>query len=220
MEKQMIQIPYVLDYNLFEMIDYKAAEELLTEYNDFMVFNRTQVRDLGVPASDVLRPLPDETAEDAYKRAEHNKQVALNHFEKLFGNKDIPESSLVGLKIDYDAVQKVLLDERANRIPITDSAFNQIAPTIRAAASTLLIAEHVVGALVKLAEKAKEKDREKCELAIEFAKEGFELLLDDVSKGSLQIPEYDSIRKDLNKFKTADAIIAFCEKLFFANRDS
>ena len=216
----MITIPYILDYKIFEQIDYRTADELLSEYNDFMVFNRTQVRDLGVPASDAFQQpaAVEENAEEIVRRAEHNKQVALDHFEKLFGNKDIAESALVGMKIDYDTVQKILLDERANKVPITISAFNQIAPTIRAAASVLLMAEHVVSALQKLFER--NPQNEKLQLAIEFAKEGFELLLDDVSKGSLQIPEYHVAKKELGKMKTVDAYIGFCEKLFFANRDS
>jgi hypothetical protein len=216
----MINIPYILDYKLFEQIDYKVADELLAEYNDFMVFNRTQVRDLGVPASDAFQQVAaaEENTEEIIKRAEHNKQAALAHFESLFGNKDIAESALVGMKIDYDTVQKILLEERLAKVPITASAFNQIAPTIRAAASVLLIAEHVVTAMQKLAQE--KMQNEKIQLAIEFAKEGFELLLDDVSKGSLQIPEYHAVRKELGKMKTVDSYIGFCEKLFFANRDS
>jgi hypothetical protein len=210
----MNKIPYVISYELFEKIDLKAAEELLHEYNDFMVFNKTQVRDLGVPISCEFGPEKEETQEDALKRIEHNKQVAMNHFENLFGSKDIAESSLVGLHIDYDAVQKILLDERANKIPITESAFNQIAPTIRATASVLLIAERVIGELQKLASEG--KGGGKIDLAIEFAKEGFELLLDGIGKGNLNIPEYHIIRRDINKLKNVDAYIEFCEKLFFA----
>jgi len=213
----MKKIPYIEDYAIFEKIDLKTAEELLVEYNDFMVFNKTQVRDLGVPASDAFQPPPEETEEDALKRIEHNKQVAVNHFETLFGSKDIAESSLVGLRIDYDSVQKVLLDERLNKIPITESAFNQIAPTIRAASSVLLLAERVVSDLQKFA--AEGKGSEKLALAIEFAKEGFELLLDGVAKGNLAIPEYHIIRREINRLKTVDAYIGFCEKLFFDNRD-
>ena len=214
----MIKIPYIIEYNLFERIDLKTAEELLLEYNDFMVFNKTQVRDLGVPTSDAFQPQAEETEEEALKRIEHNKQVAVSHFETLFGSKDIAESSLVGLHIDYDAVQKVLLDERANKIPITESAFNQIAPTIRAAASVLLIGERITSDLQKLVET--ERNQEKLALAIEFAKEGFELLLDGISKGNLGVPEYHMIRREINKLKTVDAYIEYCEKMFFDNRDS
>ena len=56
--------------------------------------------------------------------------------------------------------------------------------------------------------------------AIEFAKEGFELLLDGVAKGNLGIPEYHITRREINKLKTVDAYIEFCEKLFFENRDN
>jgi len=211
-----LKFPYILDYKLFEKIDLKTAEELLLEYNDFMVFNKTQIRDLGVPVSCEFGSPKEETQEDALKRIEHNKQVAVNHFENLFGSKDIAESSLVGLQIDYDALQKVLLDERANKIPITESAFNQIAPTIRGVASVLLVAERIVSELQKLKEEGKVKD--KIELAIEFAKEGFGLLLDVVAKEGLEVPEYHIIRRDINKLKNLDAYIEFCEKLFFAKK--
>ena len=199
---------------MFEKIDLKSAEELLIEYNDFMVFNKTQVRDLGVPTACEFQPPAEESEEDATKRIEHNKQVAVNHFETLFGSKDIAESSLVGLRIDYDNVQKVLLDERANKIPITESAFNQIASTIRATSSILLLAERIVSDLQKLGGGGK------VPLAIEFAKEGFELLLDGVTKGNFGVPEYHITRRDINKLKTVDAYIEFCEKLFFDSQDS
>jgi len=214
----MIKIPYIISYEIFEKIDLKTAEELLVEYNDFMVFNKTQVRDLGVPTACEFQPPAEETQEDTLKRIEHNKQVAMNHFENLFGSKDIAESSLVGLHIDYDTVQKILLDERANKIPITESEFNRIAPTIRAVASVLLLAERVVSDLKKLLGEG--KNTEKISLAIEFAKEGFELLLDGVAKGNLAIPEYVQTRREINKLKTVDAYIEFCEKLFFENRDN
>ena len=216
----MIKLPYILEYSLFEKIDLHVAEELLAEYNDFMGYNKTNVFKAGatidITSEEVI---PQETEEQLRDRLEHNRQVALDHFEKLFGDKDIPESTLVGMKIDYDAVQKVLLDERANKVPITESAFNQIAPTIRAAASALLIAERVVSGLYKLYGTVKDKEREKCWLAIDFAREGFELLLDGISKGSFQIPEYHKIRKEMHKYKTVKAYIDFCEKLFFDNRD-
>jgi len=216
--KTSLKIPYVSGFETFERVDLGTAEELLVEYNDFMAFNKTQVRDAGVPTSDAFQPSVEETEADALKRIEHNKQVAMNHFETLFGSKDIIESSLVGLRIDYDAVQKVLLDERANKIPITESAFNQIAATIRAVASVLLLGERIISDLNKLA--AEGKGGAKVGLAVEFAKEGFELLLDGVSKGNLAIPEYHITRREINRLKTVDDYIGFCEKLFFDNRDS
>lgn len=214
----MIKLPYILEYTLFEKIDLGAAEALLAEYNDFMGFNKTQIsNDTQLVCTFIEKENDPEAEEQAKKRTEHNRQVAHDHFHVLFGNKDIQKSTLLGMKIDYDAVQKVLLDERAKRIPITESQFNQIAPTIRAAASVMLIAERVVSDLLKLY--ATVKNKEKCVLAIEFAKEGFDLLLDGVAKGNLKIPEYHIIKKDMNKFKTVEAYITFCEELFFGNRD-
>lgn len=215
----MIKLPYILEYTMFEKIDLGVAEALLAEYNDFMGFNKTQINnDPQLVCTFIEKESTNEEIEDFNrKRTEHNRQVAHDHFHQLFGHNDIAKSTLLGLKIDYDTVQKVLLDERSNKIPITESKFNQIAPTIRAAASVLLLAERVVSDLLKLYATA--KDKEKCVLAIEFAKEGFDLLLDGVAKGNLEIPEYYKIKKDIAKFKTVEAYINFCEKLFFVNRD-
>ena len=212
----MIKLPYVLEYPLFEKVDIGIAEALLLEYNDFMGFNKTKIaKDINIVCNFIVKEEAEpENEEQARKRFEHNRQVALDHFEKLFGNKDIMESSLVGLKLDYDTIQKVLLDEFSNKVCITESALNIIAPTIRAAASALLIAERVVNDLRKLVEAGKYPG--KSELAVEFAKEGFELLLDGVSKGNVQIPEYYAIKRDINKLKTLEAYIEFCEKLFFS----
>jgi len=215
----MIKLPYILEYTLFEKIELAQAEALLAEYNDFMGFNKTQINnDPQLVCTFVVKENADDDVEEiARKRTEHNRQVATDHFHKLFGHLDIQKSTLLGLKIDYDHVQKVLLDERSNKIPITESAFNHIAPTIRAAASVMLIAERVVRELLKLY--ATVKNKEKCVLAIEFAKEGFDLLLDGVARGKLNIPEYCKIKKDMGKFKTVEAFVNFCENLFF-NRDN
>lgn len=218
-----IKIPYILEYGLFEKAEMKIAEELLVEYNDFMVFNRVQIRDTAASAcafaahQGKVQQEP-ENEEETKKRAEHNRQVSLDHYENLMGSKDIAESSLVGLRIDYDTIQKVLLEERANRISIIESALNQIAPTIRAAASVLLIGERVMSDLEKLSPCV--KDESKRDLAIEFAREGFELLLDGVAKGNCTIPEYHVIKRDMRKLKTLENYIGFCENLFFENRDS
>jgi hypothetical protein len=213
----MIKFPYITNYSLFEKIDIAAAEELLGEYNDFVGFNKTQIRNavksICTFTEDEQTP---ETDDQAWKRAEHNTQVAIDHFEKLFKHKDIVESVFVGMKIDYDAIQKVLLDETARKVPIIESTLNNIGPVFRALASVLLFAEHVVSGLRNLMPEGVVD--EKCELAIEFAKEGFELLLDGVSKGNLAIPSYTSAKPQLNKIKKLEQYIEFCEKLFFENR--
>jgi len=139
------------------------------------------------------------------------------------------------MKIDFYELQKILLSEHRNGIPITVSALNAIAPKLRVLASTLLFAERIVSGLARLADREREKASgntsaavtaasfnkvaaaEKAELAVDFAKEGFLLLLERQMEKDIDVPIYHSNKKELKKLKTVEEYIDFCEKLFFAN---
>ena len=234
----MLKFPYVMDYKLFEKVDLACAEELLNEYQDFFEYNKMQVAQTFNPATidtiDTTFENPKEEAEirAEAERIEHNRGVCIDHFEKHFGSKDFAEASLVGLKIDFYELQKILMSEHRRGILIMESALNTIAPKLRALASALLYAERIVSGLARLAEFANEKAAsttasvtsaafnntaaaEKAGLAVEFAKDGFGLLLERLLEQEIAVPEFYRHKKELGKVKTIEAYIDYCEKLFF-----
>ena len=214
---KMIEFPYVIDYKLFERVDIHIAEEILNEYTDFYAYNKTQVTQIVFDSTDA-DSFDDESKTDEQNssdRLEHNKKVAREHFEKHLGNKDLAMASLVGMRVNYDELQKILISEHRRAIPITESSFNVIIPRLRVLASILLFAEGIVSGLQKIAEDDKQK--EKAELAIGFAKEGFMLMLERHAEQEIAVMEFHRHKKELAKIKNVDGYINFCEKLFFEN---
>ena len=216
MQMKMLEFPYVVEYKLFEQVDISVAEEILSDYNDFYGYNKMQVTQIVAPASDD-GSLDDENkteAELSAEKIEHNKKVASEHFEKLFGNKDFHNACLIGLRIDYDALQRIIMSEHRKEIPITESSFNVIVPRLRVLASILLFAEAIVSGLEKLTND--DKHKEKAELALGFAKDGFMLMLERHAEQEIAVIEFHRHKKEISKIKTVDGYINFCEKLFFA----
>ena len=232
----MLKFPYVMEYKLFEKVDLAYAGELLNEYQDFFEYNKMQVAQVyNASTVDTFEnPKEEEEVRAEAERIEHNRSVCIDHFEKHFGSKDFAEASLVGLKIDFYELQKILMSEHRRGILIMESALNTIAPKLRALASSLLYAERIVSGLGKLSEIAKEKSTatsisasitsaafnnsaaaDKAQLAVDFAKDGFNLLLERLLEQEVAVPEYYRSKKELSKLKTIDAYIDFCEKLFF-----
>jgi len=203
------KIPYVLEYELFVEAEIKHAEELLSEYNDFYMYNMAH---LGVIANELKQshdPSDHDEELDEEKRraiAEHNAKVATDHFTSLFGSKDFGASSMVGLRLAWYDLQQILLEEFKHKTHIKDSAMNGIAPMLRNVASVMLYAERVVSEL--------EKFDASPEL-IAPIKEGFRLLLESVTAERRELPEYHKNKAQFNKFKKAEHYLEFCKGLFF-----
>jgi hypothetical protein len=223
----MVKFPYIVDYKLFEKIDLIVAEKLLSEYNDFHVSNRAQMDATLRKSYDAMSSVESEEELAILREQEdHNRCVSESHFKQLFCNPDLTEAVLVGLTIDVDRLTEILLEEFRSRTPITQSALNAIMPRIRCVASVLLFAERIVGGLNKMivdtADISGDKlnkavaNNEKAELAIEFASDGFVLLLERLQQcEALDVPEFSKHKVALGKIKTVEGYIDFCEKLFF-----
>ena len=210
--EQMLKFPYVLDYKLFERVELQCAEELINEYRDFFEYNKMQVAQApSVYVDSFDNPKDEEEARIEAERIEHNRGVLMDHFEKHFGNKDFTEACLVGMKIDFYELQKILMAEHRRGIPITESTLNVIAPKLRTLASALVYAERIVTGLEKFVDQTNEKAR----MAVEFAKDGFMLLFERILEQDIPVPEYNRNKKEIAKIKTVDGYINYCERLFF-----
>jgi len=200
----MVKLPYVSEYQTFTRSEYKQAEEILAEYNDFYIFNMAQYasiyHDAGVPDD-------EEEEVDLLKRqeqADNNAKAATEHFKELFGSKDFGESCLIGYRPAWYDLQKILFDEYKKKTPITESAMNEIAPSLRRIASVLLFGERLTSLLADM----------DCEVAkINAVKNGFNELLLKVSGGRIEVPEYCKEKKIIGKFKKAEQILEYAQRL-------
>jgi len=219
----MVKFPYVEEYSLFEQVEVRCAEELLREYNDFYLYNKTQYNDIFRRApisSDDDEVLDEKTEEELKAKAELNAKQATEHFIKLFGSKDFAESSLVGLKISWYDLQQILLDEYRKKTPAQQSAMNDIAPRLHSFASTLLFAEYFITKLTKMHKN--NNDSEKCRQLNEkldktkpLIKDFFTKVITALSENPrLRVPEYAKSKNALAKLKTVEGIIDYCEQSF------
>jgi len=203
----MGNIPYVSEYQLFVRTDFKLAEEILADYNDFYIFNMAQCGDIYYKTDENVNFDGDEEADDEKlaQVAERNAKAATEHFASLFGNKDFSESSMVGFRPSWYDLQKILLEEYKRKTPIQDSAMNGIAPTLREVASIMLFACRVIEDLEKLGAEQEH---------ISVIKEGFQLLIERIVVEDIPIPVYYKTKAVISKFKKAEQYIDFCDKLF------
>ena len=202
------KLPYVIECELFIRKDFKCAEEILAEYNDFYIFNLAQLNSIFHKEECLTDEQREECEMDEAKRlelAEKNAKAATDHFTALFGSKDFSESAMVGFRPAWYDLQQILLEEYKHKTNIAESAINGIAPYLRNVASVMLFAERVVSDFESL---GAEPD------AIKVIKDGFKLLLEMVEKGEINMPEYHKTKTCFKKYKKPEQYIDFCEKLF------
>ena len=193
----MTKFPYVTDYKM-ETVDVKVAEELLAEYNDFFLYNQSQYHDIFKRAMPVIGDDGEETEmETDIKRCEANAKAATDEFEKMFDSKDFAKSSLVGLKIDWDALQQILLLEQKKRTPVCESAVAHTAYQLRNLASLLLFAE----AIIKKSPEAQPQ---------------FESALERVLANELTLPEFHKEKSKVTKLKKPEQIAEYVSNLLEA----
>ncbi|MDR0975472.1 MAG: hypothetical protein LBM01_00745 [Christensenellaceae bacterium] len=226
----MVKIPYISKYSLFERIDLIDAEKLLAETNDFINYNRgvyaTADENDGSAQNDLdfddvapTSPAPIESP-----AASKNKISQADFFEKLVATKDIYESSLVGMQIEWEALQKILLDEQNAKIPVYNGALAQVFPRIAATASVLLHAQFITQALKRMikdptgldAKKREKIEAENAKIAEIDAeiRRGFEEMLETLEQRELNLPAYSANKKELLKIKTLEGYLDFCMKYF------
>ena len=197
------KIPYVNPFELFVRLEYRAAEEILAEYNDFYIFNMAQYAHIYRDVEDDKEE--DLEVEDHSELAEKNAKAATDHFASLFGSKDFGAASLVGFRPAWYDIQKILLEEFKHMTPVIDSAMNNIAPTLRNIASCALFAEFIVSAL---------EDSAVEPAIIKDTRARFVELFDRAVRGEVKLPEFVKTKPTLLKFKKPEQFIDFANTLF------
>ncbi|MCL2587682.1 MAG: hypothetical protein FWE31_05655 [Firmicutes bacterium] len=188
----MRKFPYIVEYKLGQgQVEFKDAEKLLDEYQDFYISNQVKYREIFKKFEQADGEDDEKLIELRRLKAEQHAKEATDHWAKLFGSLDLAEVTLLGLEISWDDLQAILEEEfRAKTHPM-DSAMGTIAPLLRQLASVLLFAH-------RLDEKGVESDI-------------VDRWLDKLEKGEeLRIPEYSSVKKKVNKLKP-EALLEFVE---------
>jgi len=203
-ESNVTKFDYVMGYSLFEKIDLGVAEELLSEYNDFYLYNQAQYHEIATKAAVNDCVLGDEEEEEhCIVKAMPIAKETTDFFAKLFGSKDFAASTLVGLKVAWDDLQQILLTEFKDRTIITESALIPVAYQLRNLASILLFAEAIVLGMGKV--------KIPNDAAVEEVKAMFTQVLERQELPT--VPEFSKEKKQLAKFKTVEQYVAYVKEL-------
>ena len=208
----VLKIAYVNGYQVGEKVEIPAAESLLSSYNDFyasnLEFYQGHMKQHDAVENEAV------AAEDA--QTEVNPQVEekvnaeVKAFSNMWGSMDFPTATLVGLDIDWDAIQEKLMAEQEKNVSPIDSELAPIAKQLRNVASVLAFSERIV---TRLHRKAVEQ------AMIDLMVQGFETLLAQVVNREIEVPELDGVEnKKITKLKTVDAILDYANQLFALGR--
>ena len=194
------------DCELFVRVEYKVAEEILAEYNDFFIYNLAEYNDLFYGKEENFEDASDEISEEErIAIADRKAKTATDHFTDLFGSKDFGESALVGFRPSWYDLEQILLEEYKNKTDIKNSAMNGIAPYLRNTASIMLFAERLVTGLTEHGG----SDGQIAEM-----KQSFESLLARNENEKLNIPEYFRVKKEISKLRKPEQFIDYNNRLF------
>ena len=208
----VLKIAYVNGYQVGEKVEIPVAEDLLSSYNDFYASNlefyqgRIKQHDAVENEAVANEDAPEEVDSQLEKQVSGEVQA----FTKMWGSLDFASATLVGLDIDWDAIQeKIMAEQEKNVLP----SQSQLAPTakqLRNVASVLAFSERII---TRLHRKAVEKEM------IDLMIQGFETLMAQVVNRGIEIPELDGAEnKKIMKLKTVDAIIDYANHLFELGR--
>ena len=208
----MLNITYVNGYQVGEKVEIPVAEALLSSYNDFYESNlefyqgRMKQRD-GEGSEETPAENAQAEIDPQFEKQVNNEVQA---FKSLWGSLDFATATLVGLDINWDAIQEKLLAEQEKKLTPSESQLAPVAKQLRNVASVLAFSERIVTRLHR-----KAVDQEMIDLMIQ----GFETLLAQVVNRNIVVPELDGAEnKKLMKLKTVDAILDYANHLFVLGR--
>jgi len=199
-------------YQVGEKVEIPVAEDLLSGYNDFYASNleyyQGRMKQHDAVENDAI------SAEDAPAEIDPQLEKQINGevkaYIEMWGSLDFATATLVGLDIDWDAIQEKLMAEQEKNIAPSVSALAPVAKQLRNVASVLAYSERIV---TRLHRKAVDK------AMIDLMVQGFETLLAQVVNRNIEVPELDGVEnKKLMKLKTVDAILDYANHLFVLGR--
>lgn len=195
-----------------EKVEIPVAETLLSGYNDFyasnLEFYQGRMKQHDAVENEAVAAEDDPAEVDPQMEKQINSEVQA--FTRLWGSRDFANATLVGLDINWDAVQEKLMAEQEKHIAPSESQLAPVAQQLRNIASVLAFSERIVTRLHR-----KAVDQEMIDLMIQ----GFETLMAQVVNRNIVVPELEGAEnKKLMKLKTVDAILDYANQLFVLGR--
>ncbi len=212
--ESVLKIAYVNGYQVGERVEIPVAEGLLSGYNDFyesnLEFYQGRMKQHDVAENEAVVAEDASTEIDPQFEKQVNSEVQA--FKNLWGSLDFATATLVGLDIDWDAIQEKVMAEQEKNILPAQSQLGDTALQLRKVASVLAFSERIV---MRLHRKA--VDQQMIDLMIQ----GFETLLAQVVNRNIEMPELDGAEnKKIMKLKTVDAILDYANQLFALGRSN
>ena len=208
----VLKIKFVKGYQVGEKVEIPVAEDLLSSYNDFyasnLEFYQGRMKKHDAVENEAVMAADEKVEEDSQFEEKVNSEVKA--FSDQWGSLDFATATLVGLDIDWDAIQEILIAEQEKQMTPGQSQLVPVAKQLRNFASILAFSERII---TRLTRKAVGKEM------IDLMIQGFENLLAQVVERNLEVPELDGAEnKKIMKLKTVDAIIDYANHLFVLGR--
>ena len=210
--KFVLKIAYVNGYQVGAKVEIPVAEDLLSEYNDFyasnLEFYQGRMKQHDAVENEVVAA--DDAPAEIDPKEKEQLDSEVQAYIKMWGSLDFATATLVGLNIDWEAIQEKLMAEQEKNVMPSVSALAPVAKQLRNVASVLAFSERIVTRLQR-----KAVDQAMIDLMIQ----GFETLLAQVVNRNIEVPELDGVEnKKIIKLKTVDAILDYANHLFVLGR--
>lgn len=210
--KFVLKINYVNGYQVGNKVEIPVAEDLLSSYNDFyasnLEFYQGRMKKHNAVENETVTTTDEQTEVDS--QFEEKVKSEVKAFTELWGSLDFATATLVGLDIDWDAIQEILLAEQEKQMTPFETSLSDTARLLRNVASVLAFSERIITRL-----RRKAVGQEMVDLMIQ----GFETLLAQVVNRGIEVPELDGAEnKKIAKLRTVDAIIDYANHLFILGR--
>lgn len=199
-------------YQVGNKVEIPVAEDLLSSYNDFyasnLEFYQGRMKKHNAVENETVTTTDEQTEVDS--QFEEKVKSEVKAFAGLWGSLDFATATLVGLDIDWDAIQEILLAEQEKQMTPFETSLSDTARLLRNVASVLAFSERIITRL-----RRKAVGQEMVDLMIQ----GFETLLAQVVNRGIEVPELDGAEnKKIAKLRTVDAIIDYANHLFILGR--
>ena len=199
-------------YQVGNKVEIPVAEDLLSSYNDFyasnLEFYQGRMKKHNAVENETVATTDEQTEVDS--QFEEKVKSEVKAFAELWGSLDFATATLVGLDIDWDAIQEILLAEQEKQMTPFETSLSDTARLLRNVASVLAFSERIITRL-----RRKAVGQEMVDLMIQ----GFETLLAQVVNRGIEMPELDGAEnKKIAKLRTVDAIIDYANHLFILGR--
>ena len=127
--ESVLKITYVNGYQVGEKVEIPVAEGLLSNYNDFyesnLEFYQGRMKQHDAVENEAVAAEDEQKEENSQLEKQENSEVQA--FTAMWGSLDFATATLVGLDIDWDAIQEKLMVEQEKNVAPAESELKETA---------------------------------------------------------------------------------------------